>query len=613
MKLLNVGILAHVDAGKTSLTERLLFHAGAIRRLGRVDRGTTQTDSAELERDRGITISTGVAAFRAGDLTVNLVDTPGHPDFIAEVERSLRVLDGVVLVLSSVEGVQAQTRVLMRTLIQLRMPTVLFLNKIDRAGARPDGVLADVLTRLTARAVPLGEVHDAGTPRAGVRALVPDGDALAEFAAADGRDAFVARYLDGTLDPAAIREELAEGTRAGRLHPVFFGSAVTGAGIAELVDGLGELLPATSAAPGGPLAGRLFKIDSHGAYLRVYSGELRARQVVALRRRHLDGPPTEHLGKVTAIAVAEPGGFRPAGRVGPGQIARLTGLADARIGDSLGAPPDNPADQLFAPPVLEAVVGARRPADAPRLATGLRELARRDPLITLVERDGELSVRLYGEVQGEVIAAQLAAEFGVEPVLAQPRTVHRERVTGVGEAARAIDERERTDPWATVGLRVEPGTGVGYRLAVELGSLPLAFHAAIEQGVRAALRQGPHGWPVTDCLVTLTRSGFASPISTAGDFRALAAELARFAVERAGTRVDLPVRRIELEVPPDTLNPVLGALAAAGGTVRAIDANAGRIDADLPQARLPELARRLPRLTRGEALLTPRGVSWRPL
>jgi ribosomal protection tetracycline resistance protein len=136
MTPLNVGILAHVDAGKTSLTERLLFHAGVIDSLGRVDSGTTRTDLSELERRRGITIRSAVVSFTAGDRTVNLIDTPGHPDFIAEVERSLRVLDGVILVISAVEGVQAQTRILMRTLTRLRIPALLFVNKIDRAGAR---------------------------------------------------------------------------------------------------------------------------------------------------------------------------------------------------------------------------------------------------------------------------------------------------------------------------------------------------------------------------------------------------------------------------------------------------------------------------------------------
>src|SRR5882762_1816310 len=163
MRTLNLGILAHVDAGKTSLTERLLFAAGVIDELGRVDDGNTQTDSLALERQRGITIKAAVVSFVVGDVTVNLIDTPGHPDFIAEVERVLSVLDGAVLVVSAVERVQAQTRVLMRTLRRLRIPTLIFVNKIDRRGARYDGTLRHIAQKLSAAIVPMGSVRDLGS------------------------------------------------------------------------------------------------------------------------------------------------------------------------------------------------------------------------------------------------------------------------------------------------------------------------------------------------------------------------------------------------------------------------------------------------------------------
>src|ERR687889_1299359 len=174
MRTLNLGILAHVDAGKTTLTERLLFAAGAIDKVGSVDAGTTQTDSLELERERGITISSAVASFTLGDLAVNLVDTPGHPDFIAEVERVLGVLDGAVLVVSAVEGVQPQTPLLFRALERLHVPTLLFLNKIDRSGADPGRVLDSIAKRLTPAVVPMGDATDLGTPQAAFRPGGPD-------------------------------------------------------------------------------------------------------------------------------------------------------------------------------------------------------------------------------------------------------------------------------------------------------------------------------------------------------------------------------------------------------------------------------------------------------
>src|SRR6266704_3221615 len=198
-KTLNFGILAHVDAGKTTLTERLLYAAGVIDEIGSVDDGTTQTDSLPLERQRGITIKSAVVSFAIGDVTVNLIDTPGHPDFIAEVERALSVLDGAVLVISAVEGVQPQTRILMRALQRLRVPALMFVNKIDRRGAGDESVLRSISERLTNAIVPMGSAHSLGTPSAG---FTPAGSADASFTAtlaavlAEQDDVLLAAYVD---------------------------------------------------------------------------------------------------------------------------------------------------------------------------------------------------------------------------------------------------------------------------------------------------------------------------------------------------------------------------------------------------------------------------------
>ncbi len=237
METLNLGILAHVDAGKTTLTERLLYEAGAIDAIGSVDEGTTQTDSLALERQRGITIRAAVVAFTVDDTTVNIIDTPGHPDFIAEVERSLSVLDAAVLVVSAVEGVQAQTVVLMRALQRLRVPALLFVNKIDRPGADPERVLAAVRERLTREAVPMGAVVRAGDPTA---EFVPD-------------------QRDDELWPALVDE-----TAAARMHPTYFGSAMRGAGIDD-VDGGHQHIPACRVAAMRPARPRAPCSRSSGA------------------------------------------------------------------------------------------------------------------------------------------------------------------------------------------------------------------------------------------------------------------------------------------------------------------------------------------------------------
>jgi len=261
MRTLNGGILAHVDAGKTTLTERLLFTAGAIDHVGSVDAGTTQTDSLDLERERGITIRSAVASFVLADLAVNLVDTPGHPDFIAEVERVLGVLDGAVLVVSAVEGVQPQTPLLFRALRRLNVPTLIFVNKVDRAGADPDAVLATMARRLSPDVVPMGS--DAGSRTRQLEVLAEHDEAmLRAFVGDDTGDG-------GALPDRQLRQALAAQTRAGWVHPVFFGSAARGIGIDALLAGIDELLAGGTGDPDAAVSGRVFKIERTPAGERV--------------------------------------------------------------------------------------------------------------------------------------------------------------------------------------------------------------------------------------------------------------------------------------------------------------------------------------------------------
>src|SRR5215218_3567212 len=231
MSTLNLGILAHVDAGKTTLTERLLYAAGVIDRIGSVDDGSTQTDSLPLEQQRGITIKAAVVSFEIDDVTVNLIDTPGHPDFIAEVERVLSVLDGAVLVVSAVEGVQAQTRVLVRTLQRLHIPFLIFVNKIDRGGARYDSLLQNISAKLTPAIVAMSSVSGLGTRDSSSTPLTgADADFTANLVEvlADHDDALLTAYVDDetTIPYHRLHGGLAAQTRQGLVHPVFFGSAI---------------------------------------------------------------------------------------------------------------------------------------------------------------------------------------------------------------------------------------------------------------------------------------------------------------------------------------------------------------------------------------------------
>ncbi|MFJ2240165.1 GTP-binding protein [Streptomyces sp. NPDC087859] len=618
MHLLNLGILAHVDAGKTSLTERLLHSVGVIDEIGSVDAGSTRTDSLALERRRGITIKSAVVSFAVDDVTVNLIDTPGHPDFIAEVERVLGVLDGAVLVVSAVEGVQAQTRVLMRTLQRLSIPTLIFVNKIDRRGARCDGVLRALSKRLTPAVVPMGRALGLGTRKAAFAPGRVPVDVLA-----DHDDELLAAYVEGTLSEDRVRAALVARTREALVHPVFFGSAATGAGVPELIAGIKELLPRADSDPDGPVSGTVFKVErgpagEKVAYARMFSGTLRTRDRVPFGDTRTGDARDE--GRVTAVSVFDHGTDIREDAVAAGRIARVWGLADVRIGDAIGEP-RKAHGHFFAPPTLETVVVPGPDTDRRALHLALGQLAEQDPLIGLRHDEvrQETSVSLYGEVQKEVIQATLAEEFGLAVGFRETTPLCIERPAGTGAAAEFI--KKDANPFlATVGLRVDPappGTGVAFRLEVELGAMPYAFFKAVEDTVRETLGQGLNGWQVTDCAVTMTHSGywprqshahqgFDKSMSTTGaDFRGLTPLVLTEALRRAGSQVYEPMHRFRIEAPADTLGALLPVLAAFQAVPQTTETRGGScvLEGAVPAARVHALEQRLPGLTRGEGEL----------
>jgi ribosomal protection tetracycline resistance protein len=597
-KTLNLGILAHVDAGKTTLTERLLFAAGVIDEIGSVDKGTTRTDTLALEQQRGITIKSAVVSFPIDDATINLIDTPGHPDFIAEVERVLTVLDGCVLVLSAVEGVQPQTRILWRALERLDVPTLLFVNKIDRPGADAERVLDEIEQRLTPKVVPMGSTVAPGTRAA----------SFAPFGPAD--------------------DDLAGRSRAGELHPVFFGSALTGAGAEEVREAIARLLPARVGDGEGALSAYVFKIErgptgDRIAYARVFSGTVKVRH-------RFDA------GKVTAIRVFSDGDAVQRDDVRAGEIAKLWGLAEIQIGDWLGERRRG-VDHHFAPPTFESVVAPADPADGRRLRVALGQLAEQDPLIDVRQDDsrGEISVSLYGEVQREVIEATLVADYGLGVEFRETTTICVERPTGSGEAVEILNTP--TNPFhADLGLRVEPASaGSGVKVLVDSGldkrNVPLYvfktfdnFVQHMDEYVRLALEEGLFGWQVTDCVVTLTEIAYSladgppsrrGPMPTTRDIKRLTPLVLMQALEQCGSVVCEPVFRVEAEVPAEAIGPVLAAIGrlGAGAGTPAPRGELSVLETALTASRLQDLRRQLPGLTGGEGVLDAEFAGYQPV
>ncbi|HSZ43050.1 MAG TPA: translation factor GTPase family protein [Trebonia sp.] len=623
MRTLNLGILAHVDAGKTSLTERLLYAAGVIGAIGRVDDGNTTTDTLALERQRGITIKAAVVSFAIGDVTVNLIDTPGHPDFIAEVERVLSVLDGAVLVISAVEGVQAQTRVLMRTLRRLGIPVLIFINKTDRLGADPERVLGEIREKLTPAAV------------------VPGSADMVEILADHDEDMLRA-FVNGDRVPAGrSRDALASQARRGLVYPVLCGSAITGAGTAALSATITEFLPCSAGSIEAALDGTVFKIERGPAgekiaYIRIFHGMLHVRD----RVRFGDGREGGKEAKVTTVTTTS----GDEGVAQAGQIARVWGLHDIRIGDTVTGLRGNSSGQanpagFFAPPTLETAVVPADGTDATALHSALTQLAEQDPLIGLRRADAQIFISLYGEVQKEVIEATLADDFGLKVAFEETTTICVERPVGAGESVEPIGVPP--NPFlAGIGLRVEPlrveplraespGTespgaesrpgsaGVEFRLGVSPGDMPPAFFTAVEETVHEALREGLHGWQVTGCLVTMTHSGYyprqshahatfdKSMSSTAGDFRQLTPLVVMTALSQAGTAVHEPLHHFLLDLPAERSLTTLTALPRLDAIPLSTTTRgpACVIEGEIPAARIRELQRELPGLTSGEGIL----------
>ena len=641
MRTLNLGILAHVDAGKTSLTERLLYQAGIIDVVGSVDAGNTQTDSLDLERQRGITIKAAVVSFVVDDVTVNLIDTPGHPDFIAEVERVLGVLDGVVLVISAVEGVQSQTRVLMRTLARLRIPVIVFVNKIDRRGAGFERVLDAIRDKLTPAIVAMGATHDLGTRDAAFAAY--DGTEL-EFTT---RLADVLAERDDTLIATFVREErvpytklrraLAKQTREARVHPVFFGSAITGAGVPELTKGIVEWLPAAERDTAAPLRGTVFKVERGAAgdkiaYASLFAGTVHVRERIPF------GNGKE--AKVTGIAVFDRGTTVQSAAATAGRIAKVWGLDDVRIGDAIGVALGGHAaasGTQFAPPTLEAVVLPRQRDRMGALFSALSQLAEQDPLINVRQDDGrqEIIVSLYGEVQREVIEATLATDFGLAVEFRESTTICVERPNGTASAIEFL--QSETHPFsATIGLQVDRGpigSGIEFRLDVDARRVPTYiyksvdyFVAAMGRYVRGTFEQGLYGWNVTDCVVTMHQCGYyvgdgpgkpsgGTPRTTAAHFRKLTPLVLMHALAHAGTTVCEPFQRFRIELPEDALSALFPVLARLGATPNRpiMERAACVLSGEIAASHVHELQRQLPMLTGGQGVLEFAFAGYRPV
>lgn len=544
----NIGIFAHVDAGKTTLSEGLLAHAGSIRSRGSVDAGTAHTDTLPIERRRGISVKSKCVTLRHRDTDIRLIDTPGHVDFSAEVERSAWALDGAVLIVCAVEGVQPQTEVLFECLRQQNIPIVFFLNKLDRAGTDPEGALAQIKRLLTPGAV-----------------LAADPDAVTE-ALCDFDDELAERYLSGEeLSPALLRGKLGVFSRKGELFPVLTGSALRDEGVVEMLDAIVDFLP--EPADAGALSGVVFATDSNrslgrGVWVRLFGGALENRMSIPVPGGidPLTGEPKTKTAKISQIMAPD---GTPLGRLEPGGIGVLYGLGELPIGHVLGdaslLPRSVAPGSLRAPLITVQVI-----PEKPELMTALRAactaLADEDPLLksTYIRALNELHLQVMGTIQLEIIAETLATRFGISVTFGQPAILYRETIAAPAEGYVAYLAPKPC--WAILKFRIEPGergSGVQFKSLVPVRTIQAHYQNQVAQALPLALNQGRLGWPVTDVKITLLDGGEHKFHTHPLDFIVATPMAIQDGLERGGAKLLEPILSVRFSLPSECVGKVM--------------------------------------------------------
>lgn len=508
-KIRNIGIVAHVDAGKTTLAEQMLYISGEIRSPGSVDRGTAHTDRLEVERVRGISVRATDAAFTYGGVTVNLIDTPGHVDFASEVERSLLAMDGAVLVVPAVEGVQTQAELLWRALRSMEIPTLVFVNKLDRMGADEAGVLEDLRRRLSPRMLPLQSVERDDTGFS-IRSLLGDSpNAPAPYpvvsAVSEADDSLLEQYVSGEAVTCSMASEaLKRAVEGCSLFPVLYGSALKGMGVRKLIEAIISFLPAPPSDADAELSGVVYKIEHDRAmgkvaHVRLFSGRLENRDAVTVQ----DGSPA---GKVSQIRLARADRWVDSGVLAAGGVAAVCGLGEASVGDVIGGAALPRKGAALAAPLLRVQALPEEDGGYPALAQALGELAEEDPSMDLqwLKDERELHISVMGRIQLEVLESLLKERYGLTVTFGRPAVIYKETPSthGFGHVSYTMPK----PCWAVLDLEIEPlprGSGLNYSSIVRDDRILYRYQEHVRRTVPEALKQGLYGWEVTDLKVTL--------------------------------------------------------------------------------------------------------------
>ncbi len=661
--LRNIGIIAHIDAGKTTLTERMLYYAGATHRMGEVDKGTTKTDFDEEEQQRGITIYAACITFDWQDVTINLIDTPGHVDFTAEVERSLRVLDGGVIVFSAREGVEAQSETVWRQADKYAVPRIAFINKMDREGAHFENVVKDIRQRLRANPVPIQIPVGAGPPHQsdafrGVIDLIQM--KLLLFAAeSEGTEIAIENIPDELLDVATqARNEMLEKLydysnelmelaleespvpeqllldviRQATLHqlitPVLCGSALDHIGVQPVLDAVANFLPSPKELPpvtginlknpnheekrkadlSDPFCGLVFKIEAEKtgdlAYVRVYSGDLKANT-------RAYNPGKDKKENVAQLWQVKPGGKgQQVDRVEAGDIVGVIGLRHSVTGDTIchTQHPILLETIGFPDTVISMAIEPESSTERKKLSDALELMKRQDPTFLAQENEetGQTLISGMGELHLEVIKHRLLRDFKLDVKVHNPRVSYRETIRqGCDVTGTCHRQMGGTTTFAEIDLRIDPLTTGESRVSSRCGdSLPPEYLQPAMEELSARIEGGGmYGYPLTRIQATITGGKFHETDSGEVAFRIAANDAFDRGLREAGIALLEPIMKLQINTPEDHLGDIISSLQQKRAVIHATNPRGQDtiIDAEAPLATLFGFAGELRSLSQGRA------------
>lgn len=659
----NIGIIAHIDAGKTTTTERILFYTGKTHRLGSVDDGTTVTDWMEQERERGITIVSAAVTAEWKGYQINIIDTPGHIDFTAEVQRSLRVLDGGVVVFDAVQGVEPQSETVWRQADRYGVPRICFVNKMDRVGASFERTIESIKERLGANPIPMQfpigseasfvGVVDLLTEQAiyweddlGKEPIVTDVPADLKREVSEARahmlekiaeldDELTVQYLEGKeIGVEALKGALRKAVIANTATPVFCGSSLRNKGVQPILDAVIDYLPSPLDIPpvrgtnpdnedevvelpaddNAPLSALVFKIVTDPyvgrlAYFRVYSGVITQGQMVvnSTKRRR------ERIGRLIRMYADR---REDVTEVRAGDIAAALGFKETFTGDTLC---DNKAVVLesitFPEPVISVAIEPKTSADQDKMAEALRKLSEEDPTFRVRsdENTGQTIISGMGELHLDVLVDRMLREFRVQANVGRPRVAYRESITrNVPEVNyRYVKQTGGRGQYGHVVISLEPaerGSGILFENKIVGGVIPREYIPAVEKGIRESAESGIlAGYPATDIKVTLYDGSFHEVDSNEMAFKMAASMAFREGMQKGGAVLLEPIMKVEVVVPEEYLGDIIGQLNGRRGAILGTEVrpgNAQAVRALVPLAEMFGYATELRSATQGRGVFS---------